>query len=51
MKEIKTLKNVMPKELIDRDCDKTMAYKMKDVIVVKEHCTLIDQDEFEPPLP
>ena len=47
MKEIKTLKEVMPKELVDRDCDKTRAYKMKDVIVVKEHCTLVDQDEYQ----
>ena len=47
IKKTKTLKEVMPKELVDRDCDKTMAYKMKDIVVVKEHCSLIDQDEYQ----
>jgi hypothetical protein len=47
MNDIKTLKEIMPEELVARDCDKTRAYKMKDVIVVKEHCTLIDQDEYK----
>lgn len=46
-KKVKTLKDVMPGELIDRDCDKTRAYKMKDVVVVKEHCSMIDQEEFK----
>jgi hypothetical protein len=46
MKE-KTLRDVMPKELTDRDCDKTRAYKMRDVLVVNEHCSMIDQNEYQ----
>jgi hypothetical protein len=47
IKKVKTLKDVMPEELTNRDCDKTRAYKMKDVRVVEEHCSMIDQEEFK----
>ena len=37
MEKVKTLKDVMPQERVDRDCYKTREYKMKDVLRVKEH--------------
>ena len=47
MEKVKTLKDVMPTCLADSGYEKTRAYKMKDVLVVKEHCSLTDQDEFQ----
>ena len=47
MEKVRTLKDVMPKDLTDSEYDKTRAYKMKDVLVVKEHCSIIDQEEYK----
>ncbi len=46
--EKKTLKKVMPYEFDSCSYDDTRAYKMKDVLVGEEHCSLFDQDEYQP---
>ena len=46
--EQKTLQQVMPRELGSCEYDKTKVYKMRDAIVVKEHCSLTEQDEYQP---
>ncbi len=47
-KEGATLKDTMPTEFVGCEYNDTRAYRMKDVFVVKEHCGLWDQDEYEP---
>ena len=43
----KTLKDVMPSELVSSEYDDTRAYGMRDVIVLKEHCSLTDQGQYQ----
>ena len=45
--ENKTLKQVMPSEFDSCEYDKTRAYTMKDSLVLKEHCSFADQDEYQ----
>lgn len=43
----RTLTDAMPTELISHGYESTRAYKMKDVIITKEHCSMIDQDDYQ----
>jgi hypothetical protein len=45
--ESKTLQDVMPTCLADTGYEKTKAYRMKDVIVVKHHDSMVDQEEYQ----
>ena len=43
----KTLAEAMPEELTTCEYDETRAYGMRDVVVVKEHCSMTDQDDYQ----
>lgn len=45
--KLKTLADSMPTELVSYGYEDTRAYKMKDILVIEEHCTLMDQDEYQ----
>lgn len=45
--ESKTLKEAMPSCLADKGYEKTQSYKMQDILVVREHCSLTEQDEYQ----
>ena len=46
-KRTRTLADVMPKEFVRCEYDDTKAYRMKDVLVLVEHCRFHDQDEYK----
>lgn len=43
----KTLREVMPSEMVTCEYENTRAYKLKDILVVKEHDSFVDQDEYQ----
>ena len=44
--EKRTLKDYMPREFMGGEYHDTKAFKLADVVVVKEHCRHYDQDEY-----